>query len=395
MRLTDDVMNSSDKCHLELLGHALTLAANGRFGLLPSDKGFSISINVNKNFVHVDALNCLAITRSGKLIDICYDAKYTNNIDTRVAIPASNDESFILCVETTDTWKDTFDGFCEPNYRFILLPENNALSVDMLPLARIVNEYGWRMDETDFLPPCLYTSSHPEYGKHIVSFVNILKTSSRHLLECLNSDCKTAVATFLPIVEQLRIAMDKDVDLMTPMTLLGYIQRYISGFVCACMLDSSLTLNESDIYQAFVNVGYNYKNANGYMKEGLSMCDSICQKVEQFKSFVTKVEEKIDAPTISESNLFKKCTNSKVRIPIENSVPGATIYYTIDGSEPTLSSNTGNTIVLMSGFVGGRDKEEADKYIVIKVKSVLNGVSSATNTYTVCLQKDIKHWIEI
>ena len=84
-----------------------------------------------------------------------------------------------------------------------------------------------------------------------------------------------------------------------------------------------------------------------------------------------------------------------MRIPIENSVPGATIYYTIDGSEPTTSSNTGNTIVLMSGFVGGRDKEEADKYVVIKVKSVLNGVSSATNTYKVRLQKDIKHWIEI
>ena len=49
----------------------------------------------------------------------------------------------------------------------------------------------------------------------------------------------------------------------------------------------------------------------------------------------------------------------------------------------------------MSGFVGGRDKEEADKYVVIKVKSVLNGVSSATNTYKVRLQKDIKHWIEI
>lgn len=395
MRLTDEVMISSDKCHLESLSQALALAANGRYGLLPSNKEFNISINVNKNFIYIEALNCLAITKSGKLIDICYDTTFTNNLDARVAIPASNDESFILCVEATETWKDTFDGFCEPNYRFVLIHENNALSADMFPLARIVNEFGWRLDETNFLPPCLFTSSHPEYGKHIVSFSNILKTSGRHLFECLHSDCKTAITIFMPIVEQLRITMDKDVDLMTPMALLGYIQKYISAFVCACTLDDKLTLNEYDTYRTFVDIVYNYKNANGHIKEGLNICNAICQKVEQLKSFVAKVEDKIDAPTISESNLFKKCTNSKVRIPIENGVPGATIYYTIDGSEPTTNSNTGNTIVLLSGFVGGRDKEEADRYVVIKVKSVLNGISSATNTYTVRLQKDIKHWIEI
>ena len=130
------------------------------------------------------------------------------------------------------------------------------------------------------------------------------------------------------------------------------------------------------------------------IKEGLSLCNAICEKVGKFKDF-THVEEKIEAPTISNANLFKKCTNSKVRIPVENNTPGATIFYTIDGSEPTSSSNTGNTIVFASGFVGGRDKEEDDKYVVVKVKAVLNGISSITNTYKIRLQKDVKHWIEI
>ena len=395
MRLTDDIMTSSDECHYESFGLALALAANGRFGLLPSNREFNISINVNKNFIYIETLNCLAITKSGKLIDICYDTSYSNNIDTRVAIPTSNNESFILCIEATDTWKDCLDGFCEPSYRFVLMQENSVLSADMFPLARLVNEYGWRLDETDFLPPCLFTSSHSEYSKHLTTLTNIVKASSKHLFDALQSDCKTAVTIFLPIVEQLRISLDKDIDLMTPMMLLGYIQKYISGFVCACALDSKLTVNESNTYKNFIDVVYSYKNATGHIKEGLNLCSDICQKVEQLKSFVAKQEVKIDAPTITEANLFKKCTNSKVRIPIENSIPGATIYYTIDGSEPTTSSNTGNAIVLMSGFVGGRDKEEADKYVTIKVKAVLNGVSSATNTYKVRLQKDIKHWIEI
>ena len=63
--MTDDVMISSDKCHLESLSQALALAANGRFGLLPSIREFNISINVNKNFIYIETLNCLAITKSG------------------------------------------------------------------------------------------------------------------------------------------------------------------------------------------------------------------------------------------------------------------------------------------------------------------------------------------
>ena len=130
------------------------------------------------------------------------------------------------------------------------------------------------------------------------------------------------------------------------------------------------------------------------IKEGVALSVGICEKIDKFKDFVC-AEVKIEAPTISNENLFKRCTNSKVRIPIENNCPGSTIYYTTDGSEPTNTSNSGNMIVIASGFVGGRDREEDDKFITVKVKSVLNGASSTTNTFKVRLQKDVKHWIEI
>lgn len=394
MRLTDEILKSSDKCHLESLNQAFVLAANGRFGLLPSNRNFNISISVNKNIVDVEALSCLAITKSGNIIDIDYDTTFTNNIDTRVAIPSNDEESFLLCIETKETWKETYDGFCEPDYKFTLIQENCTLDKGKFPIARIINEYGWRLDEVNFVPPCLFISSHPEYNNHILTFRNVLNTSNRYLIDCSNSDCKTAICIFWPIVEQLKITIDKDVELMTPMMLLGNIQKYISSFLCACTLDESLNLMEADVFRNFIDTPYNYKDVNSRIKEGLNLCNAICEKVEKFKDF-THNEEKIDAPTISNANLFKKCTNSKVRIPIESNTPGATIYYTIDGSEPTNTSNTGNTIVFSSGFVGGRDKEEDDKYVVIKVKAIMNGISSVTNTYKVRLQKDVKHWIEI
>lgn len=394
MRLTDEIMISSDKCHFESLSQAFVLAAHGRFGLLPSSREFKISISINKNIVNVESLSCLALTKSGRIIDIYYDTTLSNNIDPQATIPSYEDKSFLLCVRANDGWKEVYDGFCEPDYRFEVIREDCALDDDMFPIARIIKNNDWLSDDIDFIPPCLFTTAHPKFGKWIEEFSHILKTSSRKLFESRDTDCQTAISIFLPIVEQIRITIDKESDTMTPMALLGNIQKYISGFLCACTLEKRLNLKEEETFMNYVNIPYDYKDVHKHIKEGLKHCDLVSGKIDKLNDFVQE-EVKISAPTISNANLFKKCTNSKVRIPVENNAPGSVIYYTIDGSEPTTSSKSGETITFASGFTGGRDKEEADKYITIKVKSVLNGVSSITNSYTIRLQKDVKHWIEI
>lgn len=86
MRLTDEVLKASDDSSAQFVGHALALAAAGRFGLLPSSRPFGISLNITKGFVDVESLDCLAITRGGDLIDIQYDTLYTGAFDSRVQI---------------------------------------------------------------------------------------------------------------------------------------------------------------------------------------------------------------------------------------------------------------------------------------------------------------------
>ena len=83
-----------------------------------------------------------------------------------------------------------------------------------------------------------------------------------------------------------------------------------------------------------------------------------------------------------------------MKIQITNNESVATVYYTIDGNEPTQASKSGNLIQIDSGFNNSR-KKEADKVIVVKVKAILNGVSSSTNTYEITLQKDIERWTGI
>ena len=71
---------------------------------------------------------------------------------------------------------------------------------------------------------------------------------------------------------------------------------------------------------------------------------------------------------------------------ITNNAPGATIYYTIDGSSPTKSSKSGNTIVIDSGFTDDWHKEPP-KNVTVKVVAYKDGMFSEIETYKVLIKK--------
>ena len=395
MRLTDDILRASDNCMVELVGNALALAAAGRFGLLPSTSPFELSLNINKSIIDVDLLNCLAVTKGGFLIDAHYDTKFTNTFDTRVQIPEGNGEKeFILTIDALpEKWKDTNNGYEEPVYSFSLITPNSPLPANSLPIARIVDEFGWRMDDIDFVPPCLYITSHQKYIELVKQFEEVLSAIDTKVRDLLRSNGKDAIRIFWPIVQQLMIATNKEYDLMTPMGLLSNVQKCVSAFTCACELDEYIELADADKFRDYVYAPYNYKDAYLRIKEGLDLCFSINEKVGKLNEG-PQAPTIIEAPTISDSQLIKKCTNSKAKVQITNNVADATVYYTIDGGEPTQASKSGLTIQIDSGFNNSR-KREPDKVFTVRVKAFLNGVSSNTNTYEVTLQKDIERWTGI
>lgn len=396
MRLTDDILRASDNCMVELVGNALSLAAAGRFGLLPSTTSpFDLSLNINKGIIDVDLLNCLAITKGGFLIDAHYDTKFTNTFDTRVQIPEGNEEKeFILTIDTLpEKWKDTNNGYEEPIYSFSLIAPYSPLPENSLPIARIVDEYGWRMDDVDFVPPCLYVTSHQKFIDLVKQFEEVLSAIDTKVRSLLQSNGKDAIRIFWPIIQQLMIAMSKEYDIMTPMGLLSNVQKCVSAFTCACELDDYIELADAEKFRNYIYAPYNYKDAYLKIKEGLDLCFSIKEKVGKLNEG-PQAPTTIEAPTIPDSQLIKRCTNSKAKVQITNNVAGATVYYTIDGGEPTQASKSGVMIQLDSGFNNSR-KREPDKVITVRVKAFLNGISSNTNTYEITLQKDIERWTGI
>ena len=392
MRLTDDVLRASDDSTIELVGKSLALAAAGRFGLLPSTP-FDLSINISKGFVDVESLHCTAVTKSGNIIDAHYDTKFTNSFDTRIQIPeGSGEKEYILTIDYTGQWKDSNDGYEEPIYTFSLMASNSSIPSNSLPIARIVDEYGWRLDEIDFVPPCLFVSSHQKYYELLKNFSDILGEIDNKANNLLHSKGKDVIRLFWPIVQQLMIIVNKEHDLMTPMVLLANVQKCVSAFTCACELDDYIDLGDADKFRSYIYAPYSYKDSYHRIKEGLDFCSSINEKMSRMNE-EPQSHSSIEAPTIENSQLIKRCTNSKARVQVTNNVSGASVFFSIDGTEPSKSLN-GQTLQFESGFNNSR-KREPDKIVIVKLKAVLNGLESKTNTYEVTLQKDIERWTGI
>lgn len=390
MRLTDEVLSMSDNCTSELIGKALVLSAGGNFGLFPNSRPFSLSLDINKNIIDVVSMNCLGITRDGTLIDVNYDTNYTNSFDTRTVIPGSNEDAvFILCVSSTGEWRDTNDGLCEPAYSFNVIDENTSVPANSLPIARIIyDEYCWRMDEIDFVPPCLFVSSHDKYEELHSIFKQLLGKIDAILPHKFITEQKVALKIYWPIVQQLAITIDKEKDFMSPMMLLGHIQKCVSGFVLACSLDEYITLGDPEIFQNYVRTPYSYKNVYKKIQEGLELCTSISVKIDGFDAEepAPKPKNNLPIPTIDSNQLHQKTNNNKVKIHVQNVPDGAVLFYSINDSESFVPAN-GSLLIIPTHF-NRRHESEPDQTLKVKMKIEYNGSQSAVSSYSIIATKD-------
>lgn len=397
MRLTDEVMRASDQCVIDFVKNAFILATSGRFGLLPTSTPFELSLDISNGMVDVVSLNCSAITSGGDLIEAHYDTKFNNSFDTRIQIPVENDVAeYILTINADgDKWSDTNDGYEEPAYSFRLIPVNSPIGEHSLPIAHIVDsEYGgWRIDDVEFAPPCILVSAHPKFNELLDEFHSTLNSIDKKVASLLNGN-RNVFIVFWPIIQQLLIEVDKERDAISPITLMEKVQKCISAFLCACDLDENLNIENSETLRGYIARPFNYRDAYATIKEGIGVCFRISENIENLQT--TPAPQPAapglpEAPTINPSQMTIQCSTRTAKVQLINNAPGATVYYTTDGSEPTEASKKGLVVVVQNGFKKER-VNEPDMTVTIKAKAVLNGVSSRINTFQITLIKDISIW---
>ena len=298
MRLTDEVLSASDRCTDDTIAKAMLMAAAGRFGLITSTHPFQLSLSIIKGFVDVEALSCLAITRSGQIIDAEFDTKLTNPYETRIQIPTQADEKeYILTVSRpAGEWIEGSDGFKMPSLQFSLIGSKTVVPDNAMPIGRIINDEGWREDNVNFVPPCLFLSSHSKYEELHTQFVSLLRSIDEKTHQQAESGAQKAISIYWPIIRQMLITANTEHEEMTPIRLLSCVQQVVAAFTIGCEMDDALTLEDAETFNNYSRVPFNYRIAYLRIKQGLGMCYAISEKIDKFSLIEKEVTPKPEPP---------------------------------------------------------------------------------------------------
>lgn len=298
MRLTDEVMLAADQYMEESIGNAVAVAAGGRFGLFTPTRPFQLSLSISRGFVEVESLSCLAVTTAGDIIDVKFNTQYANTFDTRVEIPNIADarELFLVISVNPEEWKEGANGYMEPVYTFSLIGANQAINSHSVPIGRIVYDEGWREDNVNFAPPCLYISAHKKFMELHSQFISILQSIDSKTRNQLETGAHDAISIYWPVAQQMLIMANTEQETMTPQQLLSGVQRVVGAFTCACDLDSMLTLEDAEIFRNYTRVPFNYRIAYIRIKQGLGMCYAINEKIDKFSLLKKEEPPKPEPP---------------------------------------------------------------------------------------------------
>lgn len=282
MRLTDEVLLAADHCADESIHQSLMLASAGRFGLLPSLRPFSLSLNIASGYAEVTSLQMTGITRAGDVIDVQLDSNCIQSINNKLPLPEDEKELFLTINVEPNQWKDTEDGYMEPQYSLALITPQTTLSDYAIPIGHLTYNDVWEEDTARFVPPCLYLSAHHRMEELRVQLVDVLKSISEKTKTQAQSPVKTAISIYWPIVQQVLIQANTEHETMSPAGLLGCIQKVVGGFALACDIDEVLNLEDAPTFYSFSQIAYNYQKGYLRLKQGLGMCHAINEKIDKF-----------------------------------------------------------------------------------------------------------------
>jgi hypothetical protein len=282
MRLSTDVFDALDVLSDENIRLSNIIATGGRFGLIPASRPFELSVNVSNNVLEVVSLSCHGVTKSGKIVDIDFDSNYTNTFDTRVSIPSANsDAAFLLIVKYYDKeLREVNEMFSEPKYTFELIGENSPIDNNSLPIGLVVNQYGWRLDETEFVPPCLYANAHLKYVEQVNRTKLVLKSISDRCLNAHNCVARQLLGSIWSSVADNYISIDKKQESLSPADIFAAIQKVIASFIIGCTTDEYITLENAEPFVAYYQKPYDTKTLYRDIQGGLELCAEISIKMD-------------------------------------------------------------------------------------------------------------------
>lgn len=298
MRLTAEVFDSMDRFIEEGVRGCYLAATDGRFGLLPSSSPFQLSVDFHNNILEVVSLSCKGITKCGSAIDINFDSAYSKRFDTRVMLPDQvSDPSLILTIKLPkNSWREVDDTFSEPAFKFELIGENREIDECSLPIGKLVNKFGWRLEESDFVPPCIFVDAHHSYFELYTK----IKAKIKNIYDtCLNSS-QCAVKILLSEIWKssydIYSTLDKELYGMTPERLFSLLQKMVNSMIVGAAVEPLININDPQAFMQYCAKPLNIKNLYEDILQGLQLCDDILVKINN--AFKIEAEKPREEPVV-------------------------------------------------------------------------------------------------
>ena len=322
MRLSTDVFDAMDLFNAQQIRQSTLIASAGRYGIVPNIRPFDLSLNVSGNTVEVLSLSCLGVTKSGLIADINFDSDFHHTFDTRLSIPHSVDaESYILVVTLhDDEWREISDIQSEMKYTFALVGENSPIDGNTLPIGRLVNQYGWRLDETDFVPPCLLVGSHPRYVEVFNRAKMIFKNIADRCRVAHNCIAIQLLSSVWTASSMEYISMDKEAAVYTPERLFASLQKVTESFLIGCLTQPGIELENAGPFEEYVARHYDGTTLYSDIKTGLELIAEISVKMEG----VCQMVEQPEAPSVPQP---PKQTPERPKKPVQKDRTGRMVYF--------------------------------------------------------------------
>lgn len=281
MRLTAEIFTAADDAREEASCSQAMLASSGRIGLFSSDRPFELSVSVSDNILEIVSLNCQGVTRSGKIIDIDFDSEYSKTSDTRITIPDDGPDLLILAVRIHDKeWREIDGTYSEEKYTFELLGPNSKIDNHSLPVGCLVNQYGWRLDESGFVPPCLYVNSHPGYTRQFGEITSLVRNISEKCCATENCAARLFLSVVWPAAADTAIRFEQERNTLSPQQMYAGIQSFVYAFYIGCSLDKHISLVNQEDYIRYARKPYNVISVYRDIEEGLALCAEIEHKID-------------------------------------------------------------------------------------------------------------------
>lgn len=283
MRVSRDMFRRSDEFVAAQIGTTMMLASAGQFGLIPDVHPFRIRLSGGWDSIRVNALTCRAITKDGSLIDI-------DNESMDIEVKNLPKAGQLLLLVKPDKWNPKGQDIEELDYTFYVtnkerydeLPENS------FPVARLIaSNNGWMQDEKEFVPPCLFVSSHKKYEDLRKEFLGILEGMEKNAQDVLLKESMTAL---LISIQQARIETDWKRDILTPLELMANVQKIVAAFYVSDTLDSDKE-PAPEKFLEFSHRPYSLENVYKLVKYGVELCETINRRIEEAKDSMNAVPQ--------------------------------------------------------------------------------------------------------